>query len=185
MKILILLLIALSIYAKPKVNITPPPISKAKIDEYLKLINNLRSVSQNCGQFGVKPPAPKLKWSYELYKAAYEHSRDMAMNSFLEHYGSGTKYDLTGKIYGASDHFLRAKANGYKHNNYIGENILYGNYHFTPKLVMKLFIQHDEHCPNMMNPRFRDVGVAYYYNKTTGNEFWTVLLGVHHVKRYK
>ncbi len=167
------------------VKIKPPAISKTRINEYLRLINNIRSVSQDCGKFGIKPPAPPVKWNYNLYKAAYEHSRDMAMNNMLEHYGSGTKYDLTGKIYGASDHFLRARANGYKNNNYIGENILYGNYHFTPALVMKLFVQHDEHCPNMMNPRFKDVGVAYYYNPKTGNEFWTVLFGVHHVKRYK
>ena len=185
MKIVLLMLLSVIIFAKPKVHITPPPISQAQINHYLKIINNIRSKSQDCGIFGIKPPAPKLKWNYDLYKAAYEHSRDMAMNNFLEHYGSGTKYDLTSKVYGRSDHFLRAKANGYWHNNYIGENILYGNYHFTPELVMKLFVEHDEHCPNMMNPRFKDVGVAYYYNKKTGNEYWTVLLGVHHVKRYK
>ena len=185
MKFLLIILLSISAFAKSKVHITPPPISKAQIKHYLKIINNIRSQYQDCGIYGIKAPAPKLKWNYNLYKAAYEHSRDMAMNNFLEHYGSGTKYDLTSKIYGRSDHFLRAKANGYWHNNYIGENILYGNYHFTPELVMKLFVEHDEHCPNMMNPRFKDVGVAYYYNKKTGNEYWTVLLGVHHVKRYK
>jgi uncharacterized protein YkwD len=171
--------------AKPTVKINPPAISQAKISKYLRLINTIRSSSHDCGEFGIKPPAKPVKWNYNLYKAAYEHSRDMAMNSFLEHYGSNTKYDITSKVYGASDHFLRAKANGYKHNNYIGENILDGNYHFTPQLVMKLFIEHDEHCPNMMNRRFKDVGVAYYYNKATGFEYWTVLFGVHHVKRYK
>ncbi len=183
--LLLFIFLANVTFSKSLVHIQPPKISKAKIQEYLNIINSIRSRSQDCGQFGIKPPAPPVRWNYNLYKAAYEHSRDMAMNDFLEHYGSGTKYDLTGKIYGASDHFLRAKANGYKHNNYIGENILYGNYHFTPRLVMKLFIQHDEHCPNMMNRRFKDVGVAYYYNPQTGNEYWTVLFGVHHVKRYK
>jgi uncharacterized protein YkwD len=171
--------------AKSLVHITPPKISQSKINEYLRAINNARSVSQDCGQFGIKPPARPLKWNYNLYKAAYEHSRDMAMNDFLEHYGSNTKYDLTGKIFGTSDQFLRAKANGYKHNNYVGENILYGNYHFTTQKVVDLFVEHDEHCPNMMNRRFRDVGVAYYYNPQTGNEYWTIVLGVHHVKRYK
>jgi len=184
-KLIIFLLFFTLISAKPLVKISPPPISKAKIKHYLSLINTIRAHAQDCGIYGIKPPAKPLKWNYSLYKAAYEHSRDMAMNSFLEHYGSGTKYDLTGKIYGRSDHFLRAKANGYKHNNYIGENILNGNYHFSPKLVMKLFVTHDEHCPNMMNNRFKDVGVAYYYNPKTGFEYWTVLLGVHHVKRYK
>jgi len=183
-KTLALVLVATALSAKPLVKIKAPAISQAQINTYLRLINNIRSTSQDCGQFGIKPPAKPLKWNYNLYKAAYEHSRDMAMNSFLEHYGSNTKYDLTGKIYGTSDHFKRARAHGYKHNNYIGENILDGNYHFTPALVMKLFVQHDEHCPNMMNNRFKDVGVAYYYNKATGYEYWTVLLGVHHVKRY-
>ena len=184
-KLLLFLFLSLLINAKSLVHITPPPISKATIAHYLKIINSIRSHYQDCGVYGVKPPAPPLRWNYNLYKAAYEHSRDMAMNSFLEHWGSGTKYDLTGKVYGRSDHFLRAKANGYWHNNYIGENILFGNYHFSPELVMKLFVEHDEHCPNMMNKRFKDVGVAYYYNPKTGREYWTVLLGVHHVKRYK
>ena len=184
-KVLIVILLATFANAKSKVNINPPHISQAKIQEYMRKINALRSVSQDCGKFGIKKATHPLRWNNNLYKAAYEHSRDMAMNSMLEHYGSNTKYDLTGKVYGSSDQFLRARANGYWNNDYVGENILYGNYHFSSNEVMESFIQHDEHCPNMMNPRFQDVGVAHYYNPQTGNEFWTVILGVHHVKRYK
>jgi len=179
------ILLATFINAKNRVNINPPHLSQAKIQEYVNKINALRSVSQDCGEFGIKKATHPVKWNYNLYKAAYEHSRDMAMNSLLEHYGSNTKYDLTGKIYGSSNEVLRARANGYKNNDYIGENILYGDYHFGTDEVMESFIEHDEHCPNMMNPRFQDVGVAFYYNPKTGNEFWTVILGVHYVKRYK
>jgi len=92
-KTLALLLITAALSAKPLVKIKAPAVSQAQINTYLKLINNIRSHSQDCGQFGIKPPAKPLKWNYNLYKAAYEHSRDMAMNSFLEHYGSNTKYD--------------------------------------------------------------------------------------------
>jgi len=186
MRALLIVFLSLSIYAKDaKVHINPPPLGSAKIAKFLKLINGARSKVQDCGIYGLKGPAKPLKWNYNLYKAAYEHSRDMAMNSFLEHYGSGTKYDLTGKIYGVSNEKLRARANGYKHNDYVGENILYGNYHFGLKEVVYSFIEHDEHCPNMMNRRFKDVAVAYYYNPKTKREYWTVLLGVHYVKRYK
>ena len=184
-KALIISLVAVAVTAKSLVHINPPKLSKAKINEYLRIINSARAQTQDCGIYGVKSPAKPLRWNYNLYKAAYEHSKDMAMNDFLEHYGSNTKYDLTGKIYGTSDQFKRARANGYKHNDYVGENILYGNYHFSPQRVVDLFIEHDEHCPNMMNKRFKDVGVAYYYNPQTGNEYWTIVLGVHYVKRYK
>jgi uncharacterized protein YkwD len=182
---LLISLVAVAVGAKSLVHISPPKLSKAKINEYLRIINSARAQTQDCGIYGVKSPAKPLRWNYNLYKAAYEHSRDMAMNDFLEHYGSNTKYDLTGKIYGTSDQFKRSRANGYKHNDYVGENILYGNYHFRPQRVVDLFIEHDEHCPNMMNKRFKDVGVAYYYNPQTGNEYWTIVLGVHYVKRYK
>jgi uncharacterized protein YkwD len=182
---LLISLVAVAVGAKSLVHISPPKLSKAKINEYLRIINSARAQTQDCGIYGVKSPAKPLRWNYNLYKAAYEHSRDMAMNDFLEHYGPNTKYDLTGKIYGTSNQFKRARANGYKHNDYVGENILYGNYHFSPQRVVDLFIEHDEHCPNMMNKRFKDVGVAYYYNPQTGNEYWTIVLGVHYVKRYK
>jgi len=186
-KLLIAVLVTFSaLNAKgAKIKFNPPPFPSKKIKEFLYLINKARSVPQDCGIFGVKGPAKPLRWNHNLYKAAYEHSRDMAINDFLEHYGSNTKWDLTSKIYGVSNEKLRARAHGYKHNDYVGENILWGNYHFGLKEVVDSFIEHDEHCPNMMNRRFRDVAAAYYYNPKTGKEYWTVLLGVHYVKRYK
>ena len=186
MKKVALLFIFMTVVIEAKVikNYNPPKLPKSQIKKFLYLINKARSKYQDCGVYGVKPPAKPLKWNWQLYKAAYEHSVDMAMNNFLEHYGSNTKYDLTGKIYGVSNQILRAKAHGYKNNDYIGENILYGNYHFSLKEVVDSFIEHDEHCPNMMNPRFKDVAVAYYKNPKTGLEYWTLILGTHYVKRY-
>jgi len=58
--------------AKVIENYNPPKIPSKKISEFLYIINKARSRYQDCGIYGVKPPAKPLKWNWKLYKAAYD-----------------------------------------------------------------------------------------------------------------
>ena len=86
---------------QPQHDIVPfdaPPIDEATKQAYLDAVNAARSVGRNCGDTYM-PPAPPLQWSDALYRAAYEHSQDMAATGVLTHDGSGTETDWTAIVW--------------------------------------------------------------------------------------
>jgi len=142
--------------------------------KYLDAINQARSQTQDCGYKGIKAPVAALKWNDKLYDAAYMHSNDLAETDTFSHTGSGTQSDLAAqKLHPnvGSTVKERIEYTGYVWSRY-GENIAAG--YDTVESVMVGWLDSPGHCSNIMNPNFKEVGMAlvtkdgskYYY-------YWT------------
>ena len=92
-------------------------------------------------------PAPPVTLSGTLANVAFGHASDMADHNYFEH------QDLAGLS--PAD---RVRAVGYR-EKLVGENIAYG-----PKSieeVVKGWLDSPEHCENIMDPRFAEMGIGY------------------------
>jgi len=156
-----------------------PSLDQATIDRYLKAINDERTKAggQDCGVHGHFDPAPPLTWSDELYYAAYEHSYDMAKSDWWGHDGSGTDNDWTAKVQNlgrGSTVRERIENNNYTNWRTIGENIAGGTVMDTPEEAVDGWMNSPDHCKNIMNPNFKEVGMAVVQEPTSSlNYYWT------------
>jgi len=159
------------IYKQSAINCKPynaPKLNETTKSKYLNAINTLRSQGRSCGSAGYFSVAPALRWNDSLYRASYEHSRDMMKSNSFSHKGSQSTFDWTSNVqglYGGSSFKDRIKNNGYTKWKNIAENIAMGS--STVNQVMDQWISSDGHCANIMNPLFTDVGMARV------NDFWT------------
>ena len=122
--------------------------------------------------------AQPLTWSSELYAAAYEHSNDLAQSNTFDHLGSGTEYDITGDNSGGkkSIYYERIEENGYVNYHIVGENIAGGQSNLDE--VMKALLNSPKHCANIMNPNYKEVGVAVVINPDSKyGIYWTQNFG--------
>ncbi|WP_158828530.1 CAP domain-containing protein [Mucilaginibacter lacusdianchii] len=121
-------------------------------NEFLARINQVRQQGCKCGTT-VMPPAPPLVWNEDLEKAAVGHARDMAKKNYFNHDSQD------GRTMG--DRIMQA---GYKYDGYksfvVGENIARGQKSIAE--VSNGWFKSVGHCKNLMNPQFREVGVAKY-----------------------
>jgi uncharacterized protein YkwD len=124
--------------------------------EFLEEINRVRQKGCNCGSTYM-PPAPPLVWNDQLEIAAIGHVRDMAAQNYFSH------TSLDGRTMQA-----RAAAVGYTYTGFksymIGENIAQGQMSISE--VMQGWFKSVGHCKNLMNPGFKEVGVA------VANNYW-------------
>jgi len=128
-------------------------------------INSHRASGASCGTAGSFGPAPALAWNDALTQASLVHSDDMVARNFFSHTGSD------GRSAGQ-----RATAAGYVWSTW-GENIAAGQVGVDS--VMSAWMASPGHCANLMNTRFRDVGLACVRG-TAGNDYrtyWTMTLG--------
>jgi len=154
--------------------INAPKLSITEKNEYLSAINNARATARDCGEYGHMDAVAPLKWNDALYKAAYEHTRDMVENNIFSHEGSGTATDKTGAdLNKESEFYERVTHNGYLYK-LTGENITAGTVTDTAEEAVQNWIDSPPHCKNLMSPDYKDVGMAYirksgtkYYN------YWT------------
>lgn len=128
------------------------PSAKVKA-EMLRLINQARAVPKRCGwkKYNAAPP---VRWNSQLAIAAKKHSDDMARHNFFTHNGSdGRQVDS------------RATSVGYRWQN-IAENIYAG----APNSASAVagWIKSAGHCKNLMNPVYKEMGVACSRNGATG-----------------
>ncbi len=158
-------------------DISPAPSNAPKLtdtqkNEYLKAINDARAVARDCGEYGHMDAVPPLKWNDALYKAAYEHTYDMAEQNYLGHTGSGESTDKTGADLNKKSLFYeRIAHNGYKYQA-SGENVA-GGYRTTAD-VMKGWLESPGHCKNIMSPDFTEVGMAFVQKSGTKyTYYWT------------
>jgi len=162
----------------PAPSIPPPPVAPpatagtratCDIADFRALalarINSHRAAGASCGTSGSFGPAPALAWSDALTQASLVHSDDMVANNFFSHTGSD------GRSAGQ-----RATAAGYVWSTW-GENIAAGQVGVDS--VVSAWMASPGHCANLMNPRFRDVGLACVRG-TASNDYrtyWTQTLG--------
>ena len=157
-----------------------PAISNTLKSDYLDVINVARGNAQNCGTRGVFNATTALSWSTELYDAAYEHSYDLAESDTFDHNGSGTASDITAQDKGlAHSTFVdRITNNGYSGYSAIGENITAGTHRDTAQEAIDAWLASDDHCANLMNPNYTEVGMAHYEKAgSTYTHYWTQNFG--------
>jgi uncharacterized protein YkwD len=118
--------------------------------EFLANINRVRQQGCNCG-ITYMPPAAPLVWNDQLEMAAMGHAADMANQNYFSH------TSLDGRS--MQDRIGTA---GYTYKGYksyaIGENIAEGPQSIAE--VMQGWFKSPGHCKNLMNPQFKEVGVA-------------------------
>lgn len=121
---------------------TASTVDKATL---LQLVNDVRAKGCNCGSTYMQPVGP-VAWNDKLEQAALAHSQDMNKNSYFDHTGldgstPGTRVTLAGYQWMA-----------------VGENIALG--YTSEKAVVDAWIASEDHCKNIMNGLFTDMGVA-------------------------
>jgi uncharacterized protein YkwD len=129
----------------------------------LELVNAARRLHQRCGRrdFDAAPP---LRRSAALDAIAFAHARDMAEHGYFDH------QDRSGH-----SPAQRVRSAGYR-EQLVGENIAYGP--GSAAEVVRGWLASAEHCENLMNPGFREMGLAYAPGRTAGRRalYWVQLL---------
>ncbi|HEX5789275.1 MAG TPA: CAP domain-containing protein [Woeseiaceae bacterium] len=114
-------------------------------------INAARSVTRRCGGAPEYAAAPPLERSAALDAAALLHARDIALRGALGHDGADGST--------AAERVARA---GYRWST-VGENVAAGQR--QPEETVDTWLASPGHCKNLMDPRFRDTGVAVAVNE--------------------
>jgi len=127
-----------------------------------ELVNKARSHGRRCGREKF-PAAPPLRVSRPLNDAAAAHARDMARRKFFEHQGSDGSQPR--------DRVLRA---GYL-SRLTGENIALGPE--SAEEVVAGWLDSPGHCANIMDARFRDIGVGLASGTRRGQIYWVQTFG--------
>lgn len=134
-------------------------------EQALARVNAYRAAGASCGASGTFPPAPALAWNDALTQASVVHSDDMVARNFFSHTGSD-----------GSSAGQRATAAGYVWSTW-GENIAAGQQGVDS--VMAAWLASPGHCANLMNARFRDIGLACVSGTASNSyrTYWTMTLG--------
>ncbi len=134
-------------------------------EQALARVNAYRAAGASCGSSGTFPAAPALAWNDALTQASLVHSDDMVARNFFSHTGSD-----------GSSAGQRATAAGYVWSTW-GENIAAGQSGVDS--VMAAWLASPGHCANLMNARFRDIGLACVSGTASNSyrSYWTMTLG--------
>jgi len=142
------------------------PLSSST-SELLAYVNSIRAKGSSCA-----PSAPPLYKNSNLESAAIAHTKDMAINHFLRHDGSGTELDVAKPKNAVSSNFVdRITYFGYpvKTNLLVGENITFTKFSNVKsedlsknfKKAVDNWLHDPKHCKILMNPRFTYAGIGY------------------------
>ena len=112
----------------------------------LQLTNRARAQPRRCGPtpFAAVPP---LTANATLQRAALDYAQQMAVYGYMDHTGRD-----------GSSPAERVTRAGY-HWRETGENLASGI--MTPEEVVAGWLHSPEHCANLMDPLFREMGVAF------------------------
>lgn len=117
---------------------------------FLERINSVRAAGCNCGTTYMHPAQP-LTWNNILEHTARNHAWDMANNNYFSH-TSKNGLSMEDRIVFGGYYF-----NGFK-SFAVGENIAFGQSNID--IVMDEWLKSEGHCKNLMNPAFKEIGVA-------------------------
>ncbi|HVV55414.1 MAG TPA: CAP domain-containing protein [Mucilaginibacter sp.] len=156
MKLLLITILGLIVLPARTTKNPDIPQGKKFREEFLSRINQVRHEGCNCGGTYMAP-APPLTWNDELADAALSHAEDMSAHNYFSHTSRNGKT--------APDRIIEA---GYTYKGYksfaVGENIAEGQMSIAE--VMDGWLKSPGHCRNLMNPQFKEVGVAQF------NRYW-------------
>ncbi len=126
-------------------------------ERVVELVNAARSKRRKCGSERFDAVAP-LGASRQLDEAAARHARDMARKKFFDHRGADGSQP--------KNRVLRA---GYD-SGLTGENIAYGP--VSAEEVVAGWLASPGHCANIMDARFRHIGVGLATGSKRGEIYW-------------
>lgn len=133
---------------------TPAPNAQKAM---LGLVNQARSQARYCAQEYFEA-APALSYNSLLSEAALSHARDMSKQGFFSHTGSD-----------GSDPASRLSKLGYRWAR-VAENLAYGSAGaYTEEAIVQGWLASPGHCKNIMNPVFRELGMA---SLRTNYDYW-------------
>src|SRR5690606_9929536 len=138
-----------------------PSEDKDRIKMLVSLLNDARAMGGCCDQECFEP-MPELDSKKQLISAAEFHAVDMIERQFISH-DDPDGIDATTRIRRA----------GYR-GCAVGENISGGDE--DPEVVLDEFMNSYEHCLNVLEPRFLEVGVALARDENN-EAFWVVTFG--------
>ena len=95
---------------------------------------------------------PPLKLSTRLTAAAREHTQEMAQQGYFSH-DSANGFAFWKRIQG----FYTSSPWRYWS---VGENLLWSSPDVSPSHALQMWLASPEHKANLMNPRWREIGVA-------------------------
>ena len=122
----------------------------------LELVNKVRKNGCKCGDTWY-PSDPAITWNNQLEAAAAGHSKNMHQKKFFSHRGTD-----------GSDGGDRIARTGYRWTAY-GENIANG--YLSEREVILGWLASPGHCRNIMNRKYKEMGVARmgrYWTQTFG-----------------
>jgi uncharacterized protein YkwD len=136
---------------------------EAEEADVVALVNEVRATGTSCGSNGDFAPAGPLKVSPHLTCAARAHSQDMSERGFFGHVnpdgeGPSDRIDETGYAWTA-----------------VGENIAGGP--MTAADAVDGWLASDDHCANLMNPTYTEIGVGLYEGAGQFTFYWTQTFG--------
>ncbi len=128
--------------------------------EILALVNGARASGRRCGRTSYAATGP-LALNHALTAAALAHSQEMGRYGEFEHRGHD----------GSSPSTRVARA-GYGDSLVVGENIAAGA--MTAAEVTQGWLGSPAHCENIMDPRFKEIGIAFAVNLSSPElVYWT------------
>jgi uncharacterized protein YkwD len=129
----------------------------------LQLVNQARASARRCGSTAFAP-APPLTLDATLGNVALAYARDMAAFGYMDHTGRD-----------GSSPQVRITRSGYRWSE-VGENLARGI--VTPEEVVAGWLHSPEHCANLMDPKFRQMGVAFAVNPhDEAGVYWAMEFG--------
>jgi uncharacterized protein YkwD len=125
----------------------------------LDLVNQARATPRICGNERLNAAQP-VRWNGALADASRQHSEEMARYNYFSHQGRD-----------GSDPGDRVERAGYRYR-FMGENIAAGQR--SPDDAVAGWIKSPDHCANLMNPAFTEMGAAVAVNASSElGMFWT------------
>lgn len=129
----------------------------------VSLVNAARTTARSCGS-SQHSATSLVTWNSKLAQAAQSHSEDMAIGDFFSHTGSD-----------GSTVANRVTETSYSWRT-VGENIYAG--YTEAERAMTAWLESPGHCRNIMDPDFKEVGMAVVASSTsTYNSYWTQVFG--------
>lgn len=123
----------------------------------LQLVNEARRHGQRCGGESLAPAAP-LTVSKQLDRAAERHARDMARRNYFDH-----------RAPDGTEPRDRVRSTGYRWQ-LTGENIAFGPE--SAEEVVAGWLASPGHCANIMDGRFREIGIGVAEGRQRGHIYW-------------
>lgn len=143
-----------------------PPAYESKervAQKILDLVNQARAWPRVCGDTRFQAARP-VRWNETLARVALEHARDMTRYNYFAHEGRD----------GSAPEERVARA-GYRYRK-TGENIASGQ--STPEDAVAGWLKSPEHCANLMDSVFSDMGAAFSVNAASEmGVYWVQVFG--------